>query len=161
MKLTTISPSVTNGNRSVGMLSLIGITRGGALQLPGSRAPEAPTALLLRLSDRRADRDDPPRLRGVPVEREDPVLAEARRARSAPGHDPGRVAVLEVAPPFDVHLDRPRGRLGSRIEVRHPDLLDPRSPHHETGLAARVSGVQQLARGFGVCDPLQTRIATV
>ena len=132
---------VTNGNRSVGMLSLIGITRprrlsrsAGRRRYRGPRLSAgrgAPTVTIRHGSD------------GVAVERERPVLGEARRPRAAAREQLGRVAVLDVAPALDVELDRHRRRLRRRVEVRDPDLLYPWAADHQAvvrrprGTAAR------------------------
>src|ERR1700736_5330349 len=129
MKLAAISRTVTIGNRSVGMLSLIGITEPGGYLVRGAlrRGPlgirprligprlSHPAAALfgfgsrdpagLRVADGGAHGRDPPRLRLRAIERERPTLGERRRPRLAPRNDRRRVPVLDVAPAGQLDLD--------------------------------------------------------
>src|SRR5450432_3786562 len=99
--LARISATVTSANRSVGMLSLIGIKRPGGYAAPGragcGRAACAPRQTLSE-PDGRAHGGDPPRLRLVVGEAERPALGEVRRLVAAAGDDRGGIAVLDVAP---------------------------------------------------------------
>src|SRR5438270_11537923 len=100
-----MSPIVTNGSRSVGMLSLIGIMGQGRLCPAGTarRYPCAAAAMSdSAQADRLADGGDPPRLCLVAGEAERPALGEARLARAAAGDHRRGVAVLNVAPPGEV-----------------------------------------------------------
>src|ERR1700761_8213483 len=107
-----ISAAVTIGNRSVGMLSLIGIMRRGAygpLLWAGTRPTGTPGRRCARArcpgregrslgqADGLAHGGDPPRLRLVAAQAERPALGEAGLARPAAGDHGRGVGGLVVA----------------------------------------------------------------
>ena len=104
------------------------------LSCPGARAradgPLEPCWAALK-PRRRSDRDDPPRLRGVAVERERPVLGEDRRPRAAARQHLGGVAVLDVAASLHVHLDAIVGGTAAASRLHDSDLLDPRAAYDQ------------------------------
>src|SRR5437588_12759762 len=150
MKLATISAAVTNGNRSVGMLSLIGSTRedyvGAAAQAP----PPPFLASSLRPDERRGHGDDPPRVGARPAERERPAFGELPLPRLVASHDRGRVAILEITPADDLDLDRHRRRLGVGVKAGNSDPFYARTANNEPCAAARIAGMKQLACGVAI-----------
>src|ERR1700748_2134369 len=134
--LATISPTVTTGGRSIGMLSLAGNT-----------PPQGYGRPRLRETDGRAGRHDPPRLAVIAGQRQRPALGGARPARPAGGPHRRPIPVLDVAVAGDVDLQGHGRRLGGGVEVHNPDPVDLRPPDHDPHRAARVAGVQQVARG--------------